>query len=89
MKIALGPSCPLDMDSTLCCGQTFRWDKRGEWWYGVVRDNVFKIRQTGHELESENVDVGFVKTYFGLRDDLPKILSLPIPRHLSWKSRAR
>ncbi|MDI6806014.1 MAG: DNA glycosylase [Candidatus Bathyarchaeia archaeon] len=75
MKIWLNPSCPFDLDVTLCCGQVFRWDKHGEWWYGVVEGKVLKVRQIGNELEFENADVDFVKNYFGLNDDLPYILS--------------
>lgn len=73
MKIKLSASCPFDLDATLCCGQTFRWDKQGEWWFGVVRDKAFKIRQTTNILEYENADANFVRNYFGLDDDLPKI----------------
>ncbi|MDI6691344.1 MAG: DNA glycosylase [Candidatus Bathyarchaeota archaeon] len=75
MKIWLNPSCPFDLDVTLCCGQVFRWDKHGEWWYGVVEGKVLKLRQIGNELEFENADVDFVKNYFGLNDDLPYIFS--------------
>jgi N-glycosylase/DNA lyase len=64
---------PFDLDVTLCCGQVFRWDKRGGWWYGVVRDKVFRIRQTSTELEFGNADGKFIKNYFGLDDDLPRI----------------
>jgi N-glycosylase/DNA lyase len=74
VKIQLSASCPFDLDATLCCGQAFRWDRRGEWWYGVVRENAFKIRQVGDFLEFENAEEKFVNTYFGLHDDLPKIL---------------
>jgi len=73
MKIHLNQGCPLDLNFTLCCGQTFRWEKHGEWWYGVVRDRVFKVRQTGDELEVENADLFFIKEYFGLNDDLSTI----------------
>lgn len=75
MRIQLGPSEPFNLDFTLCCGQTFRWDKRNEWWHGTVRDHAFKIRQNGNILEFENADAQFVKEYFGLFDDLPAILS--------------
>jgi len=75
MKFQLKPSCPLNLDVTLCCGQVFRWNKQGECWYGVVGENVFKICQIGNDLEFENVDVGFVKSYFGLYDDLFMVLS--------------
>ena len=62
-----------DLDFTLCCGQVFRWQKRGDWWFGVVGERVFKIRQCGAELEFENVSEGFVREYFGLDNDLQKI----------------
>lgn len=75
MRIRLAPSNPFNLEATLCCGQTFRWDKRSEWWYGVVNEKVFKIRQTGDQLEFGNVDADFVKNYFGLRDDLTMILT--------------
>jgi len=75
MKIQLNASTPFDLGFTLCCGQAFRWDKRGEWWYGVVGKHVFKIRQAGNVLEFENTNTRFVKNYFGLDDDLLKILS--------------
>ncbi|MEM3824463.1 MAG: DNA glycosylase, partial [Candidatus Bathyarchaeia archaeon] len=74
MKIWLNSSCPFNLDATLCCGQAFRWNKRGEWWYGVVERKLLKIRQVGNELEFDNADADFVKNYFGLNDDLPNIL---------------
>jgi N-glycosylase/DNA lyase len=64
---------PFNLDITLCCGQVFRWDKKGDWWYGVVENRVFRIRQTNTELEFGNADGKFIKNYFGLDDDLPKI----------------
>ena len=53
-----------DLDFSLCCGQVFRWKKIGEWWYGVVGESVFKIRQHGAELEFENVSEEFVTMLF-------------------------
>jgi N-glycosylase/DNA lyase len=73
--IQLGPSLPFDLDFTLCCGQTFRWEKKGDWWYGVVRESVFKVRQDGDKLEFENANEAFIRRYFGLNDDLPEILA--------------
>jgi N-glycosylase/DNA lyase len=73
MKICLGSQL-FNLDFTLCCGQTFRWENRDGWWYGVVKEKAFKIRQTGDELEFENVEVAFVKDYFGLDEDLLNIL---------------
>jgi N-glycosylase/DNA lyase len=64
---------PLDLDVTLCCGQVFRWDKRGDWWYGVVGDRVLKIRQDGAVLDFAGVDEAFVERYFSLDHDLQRI----------------
>jgi N-glycosylase/DNA lyase len=75
MTIQLSSSCLFNLDFTLCCGQTFRWDKHGEWWYGVVGEEVCKIRQKCKTLEFELVNASFVENYFRLQDDLPKILS--------------
>ena len=64
-----------DLDFSLCCGQVFRWRKIDGWWYGVVGENVAKIRQCGAHLEFKNVNREFVQNYFGLNDDLAKIKS--------------
>lgn len=75
MEIRLNPLCPFNLNLTLCCGQVFRWNKQGEWWYGVVKGKVFKTRQVDNKLEFENGDVDFVEDYFGLHDNLPRIFS--------------
>ncbi len=62
-----------DLDFSLCCGQVFRWKKIDGWWYGVVGENILKIRQCGSELEFEGVGEEFVRRYFGLNDDLEQI----------------
>ena len=62
-----------DLDFSLCCGQVFRWKKVDGWWFGVVGENVFKIRQKGCELEFEGIGSKFVQSYFGLNDDLKQI----------------
>jgi N-glycosylase/DNA lyase len=61
------------LDFTLCCGQVFRWNKIGEWWYGVANDQAFKVRQRQTTLEFTNVDLQFIKNYFALNEDLSKI----------------
>jgi N-glycosylase/DNA lyase len=63
------------LDLTLCCGQAFRWEKLGDWWYGVVRGQVVKVRQSGRELQFENVYEDFIVDCFGLKDDLSRILA--------------
>lgn len=64
---------PFDLDFSLCCGQVFRWQRVDGWWYGVVGENVVKICQCGAELKFENVNADFVRTYFGLNDNLEEI----------------
>jgi N-glycosylase/DNA lyase len=64
---------PFNLDVTLCCGQVFRWEKKGDWWYGVASDKAFKVRQVNAELDFVNVDEKFVENYFGLDDDLQEI----------------
>ncbi len=75
MKIKLNSKRPFNLDFTLCCGQTFKWNKQGDWWYGVVGQRAFKIRQERDVLEFEGVNERFVWNYFRLQDDLPNILS--------------
>jgi len=80
MEIRLDQSItPFDLEHTLRCGQLFRWEKRGDWWYGVVGETVVKIRQVKDRLVfqtfPEKVDADFVENYFRLDDDLPFILS--------------
>jgi N-glycosylase/DNA lyase len=67
-------TAPFNLDVTLCCGQAFRWDKRGGWWFGVVGDRVVKVRQMAEALEFEgDVDDGFIRLYFSLDHDLERI----------------
>ncbi len=75
MEILLDYSTPFNLDATLCCGQAFRWDKHGEWWYGVVMNEVLKVRQITTGLEFDYADADFVRAYLGLKDDLPRIYS--------------
>jgi N-glycosylase/DNA lyase len=63
-----------DLDVSLCCGQVFRCKKQDNWWYCVSEDKIFKIRQPGNScLEFEGVTSDFVKTFFGLNDNLAEI----------------
>ncbi len=78
---------PFSLEHTLRCGQLFRWEKLGDWWYGVVADRVLKIRQIGDRLFfqgfPEAVNQRFIETYLRLDDDLPNILSeISIDEHV-------
>jgi N-glycosylase/DNA lyase len=80
MQIQLDLSkTPFNLDYTLSCGQAFRWEKRGEWWIGVVGQAVLKLRQSGGELSfegsSDDLDRRFVRQYFRLDDDLCSVYS--------------
>jgi len=70
---------PFSLEHTLRCGQLFRWEKLGDWWYGVVKDKIVKMRQIADRLMfqtfPEKIKAQFVENYFRLDDDLPSILS--------------
>ncbi len=66
---------PFDLESTLHCGQLFRWKKVGDWWYGVVEGKVIKARQEKMVLEFEGAAPDFISGYFRMKDNLPKIVS--------------
>jgi len=45
--------CPLfNLNQSLCCGQVFRWNlESDQWWYGLIRDHIVKIKQVQEEIE--------------------------------------
>ena len=57
----------------------FRWQKLGDWWYGIVADKIIKIKQNGDRLMFQSfpdeTDVKFIENYLRLDDNLPLILS--------------
>jgi N-glycosylase/DNA lyase len=75
MRIELDLRTPFNLEYTLQSGQVFRWEKIGGWWYGIVRGEILKIRQSGNYLYFEGADEAFLRNYFRLNDDLPSILS--------------
>ena len=70
---------PFDLEYTLESGQVFRWEHRGEWWYGVVEGGVLKLKRDGESLtcvsSSDRVDSRFVANYFRLEEDPRPILA--------------
>ena len=70
---------PFSLEYTLESGQFFRWERRGEWWYGVVGHSVLKVRQEGDVLRcassSDQADSSFITRYFRLDDDLNHALA--------------
>lgn len=65
---------PFDLGNTLECGQIFRWEKHGDWWYCISDNQVFKARQIGGIIEFVGTDYQFVSQYFRLNDDLQEII---------------
>jgi len=63
-----------DLKHTLECGQMFRQEKVGDWYYVNYRDKLFKVRQKGNKLEYEGVDEDFIIRFFALDTDLDSIL---------------
>lgn len=53
--------------------------KTNAWWYGVVDENVIKIKQSDSKLifftYPERLGMEFIANYFRLDDNLPHILS--------------
>ncbi len=81
LEFALRPESPFALEYTLESGQVFRWEHRGEWWYGVVGGGVLKVRTEGDALScvssSDRIDSRYVASYFRLDEDpRPMFLSL-------------
>jgi N-glycosylase/DNA lyase len=79
MEYTVPLGSPFSLEYTLESGQLFRWERRGEWWSGVVSGSVLKLRQEGDVLRcsasSESLDSTFVTNYFKLDEDLDHILA--------------
>ncbi len=75
MRLTL-PVSDFNLEHTLECGQAFRWEKAGEFYYGIIADNLLRVKHDGRRLIIESgpgLDKGFVSEYFGLKEDLPAI----------------
>lgn len=70
---------PFNLDYTLDCGQVFRWEKRGDYWCGVVQETIIKLRQDHDRLVftifPEKRGIDFIESYLRLNDSLPQIVS--------------
>ncbi|UCE16016.1 MAG: DNA-3-methyladenine glycosylase 2 family protein, partial [Candidatus Bathyarchaeota archaeon] len=80
MQIPLDQSTTsFDLDHTLECGQSFRWEKLNGWWYGVVEGKAVKTKQVDDKLLfqtfPERTEANFVENYFRLDDNLHHIFS--------------
>jgi N-glycosylase/DNA lyase len=67
---------PIDLDSTLGCGQVFRWRKEGDGWNGVLDGNEVRLSQKGASIVVDGrVTEATLKRYFRSDDDLESIRS--------------
>jgi len=65
-----------NLDYTLDCGQVFRWKKEGDWWTGVVGDQVIRLsheKDSGELLVDSKLPPAFFTDYFRLDDNLSSI----------------
>lgn len=68
-----------DLDSSLCCGQAFRWKKaKNGYWYGIVSGQVIKIKQDDDTLRYKTYpfkqNTYLIKRYFNLSISYPRII---------------
>ena len=63
-----------DLNYTLDCGQVFRWVRDGDWWTGVVGDQVIRLSQDhGKLIVDSKLSPKVLTCYFRLDDNLPSI----------------
>jgi N-glycosylase/DNA lyase len=91
------PDVPIDLDVTLDCGQTFRWEKSDAGWKGIVRNAALKLSQKDGvitAISSSPALIGMdlrdgLSTYLGLNDDLDVIHSHLIEISKDYDPRCR
>lgn len=70
---------PLDLAASLGSGQSHRWKRNEDWFYGVVRGNFIKMRQQGQRIEfhsqpwPETSVALLLQSYLRLDDDIQAI----------------
>jgi N-glycosylase/DNA lyase len=78
MEYTMGLDSPFSLEYTLESGQVFRWERRGEWWRGVVSGGVLSLKQEGDSLKcvssGEALGSTFVRNYFRLDEDFEAVL---------------
>jgi len=78
MEFTMGLDSPFSLDYTLDSGQVFRWEKKGEWWYGVVSGGVLKLKSEAESIRcvstSDVLGSGFLRRYFRLDDPFDEVM---------------
>ena len=79
MEFTFSVDSPFSLDYTLESGQVFRWERRGEWWYGVVSGGVVKIKAEQDTLRclssGDLLDSLFLRKYFRLDEPFESIIA--------------
>ncbi len=67
-------SVDFNLHYTLDCGQVFVWNKKGDWWEGVIDGQPTCLRQQGDKIQVESkLPPGRIAQYLRLDDDLEEI----------------
>jgi N-glycosylase/DNA lyase len=78
MEFTMGLDSPFSLDYTLESGQVFRWEKKGEWWCGVVAGGALRLRSESGSVRcvSSNDVLGsaFIRRYFRLDEPFEDVL---------------
>ena len=59
----------ISLDTTLSCGQAFRWHKHGDKWHGVVSGKAIEVEQEGNGLKHRGCSQRFLERYLALDTD--------------------
>jgi len=85
MKLIL-PAPDFNLEHTLECGQTFRWEKIGGFYYGVIGERLLRVKYYGRRLICESnspLNKEEILEYFGLNEDLSCILrEIDMDKHI-------
>ncbi|HEV2318210.1 MAG TPA: DNA glycosylase [Verrucomicrobiae bacterium] len=78
-----------DLAATLNSGQVFRWQKHGDFWIGVIGDNLIRLRRRSNtiiaETNSSIKDWNCVPNFLQTNADLEKILqTFPDDEPMNW-----
>ncbi len=67
-----------NLESTLFCGQAFRWERQGDWFYGVIGDGILKLKQENSTIyydSSNNITNDTLIRYLSLDLELNSVLN--------------
>lgn len=72
--ILLENNIPFNLDATLSCGQVFQWICQDRWWTGVVRSQVWSVKQENGYLLYDGTTEEELIRYFNLDLDLLNVI---------------